>query len=433
MTHIDLTANDLLSALLTLSETEIVCVLDSCGVGYLNSHLMIAGIDPVDVVEVSNDDPGKTLAIMEEKLSDGHACVFTISYDLGRKLYVDTEVSHDTVEPDLFLAAFDVLIVHDYATGVTRLTGNYAKFETIEAKLRSNISNLRFEISDVPTAVHSNFTKAEYLAAIEAIQERIRCGDTYQVNLTQQLTLDIPVQLTPQRAFARLRRDHPAPFASFIQRVDSTVVSASPERFFRIGSGHISTSPIKGTRPRGTTAEEDARLKNELLESEKDRAENTMIVDMLRNDIGRVCQYGSVFVEMLCELEEHPTFFHLVSTVTGEVRPIARFSDVLRAMFPCGSITGAPKINTMRMIDEIESADRGLSMGAIGYYSPERFGLPSTFDLNVAIRTLVVRDGIGKFHVGGGVTIDSDPVAEYEESLVKAQAILNAFNGTISP
>jgi para-aminobenzoate synthetase component 1 len=426
-----LSADDLMNGLLSMAARESVCILDSGGVGYLGSHLLIAGVQPAEVVELPHVDPAVTLAILDEKLSGDRAAVFTISYDFGRKLLniPGHEVS-PSVEPDVFLALFDALVIHDYRTGETRIVGKEDTFPEIERKLRQHKA---VETTTAgPLIVESDLTKDEYLAAVEAIKERIRCGDTYQTNLTQQLTAELPATLTPAAIFKRLRLAHPAAFAAFVARPRSTVVSASPERFFRIDGDRISTSPIKGTRPRGHTVEEDAALKNELLASEKDRAENTMIVDLLRNDIGRVCEFGSVRVEKLCDIERHPTFFHLVSTVTGTLRPDTKFSDVLRAVFPCGSITGAPKISTIRIIDEIEPSSRGLSMGAIGYYAPPHFGLPATFDLSVAIRTMVIRDQVATFNVGGGITIDSDPTAEYEESLVKAQALLRAINGTIS-
>ena len=177
------------------------------------------------------------------------------------------------------------------------------------------------------------------------------------------------------------------------------------------------------------TESEDEALRAELESSEKDRAENTMIVDLLRNDLGRVCEYGSISVESVCEIEEHPTLFHLVSTISGRLRNKATFTDVLRALFPCGSITGAPKIRTMEIIDEIEPAKRGLSMGAIGYFIPERGfeGLEPGFDLSVAIRTMVIDGRSAVFNVGGGITIDSDPAAEFEETQIKAKALLGAL------
>lgn len=461
---IDISADNLISSLLHLSETETVCILDSCGVGHLGSHLMIAGIDPVETLEISNDDTEQTLAVIDEKIGGDFACLFTLAYDFGMKLLgIQPRVKEFSTptEPDLFLARFDALVIHDYDNGVTKVVGNIEKHASIVNKLVTNICNFESEISNSPATISSNFSKAEYLAAIETIKEHIRSGNTYQTNLTQQLTANLPCDITPQQIFYRLRRDHPAPFAAFIKRLDSTVISASPERFFRITEGgnptiregasvpNISTSPIKGTRPRGQNAAEDTAFRNELLTSTKDRAENTMIVDLLRNDLGRVCEYGSVRVEKLCDLEEHPTFFHLVSTVSGELSANVKFSEILRALFPCGSITGAPKISTMRIVDEIETVNRGLSMGTIGYYVPGRkaqvqspkskvptnvlsweIGL-GTFDLSVAIRTMVVRENTARFNVGGGIVIDSDPESEYDETLTKAKALLNAIGASL--
>lgn len=169
--------------------------------------------------------------------------------------------------------------------------------------------------------------------------------------------------------------------------------------------------------------------RTDLLGSEKDRAENTMIVDLMRNDLGRICEYGSIFVDSLCELEEHPTLFHLVSTVVGSLKRGTKHSDILKAIFPCGSITGTPKIRTMQIIDDIENTKRGLSMGAIGCNIPRGFlGLSAIFEMSVAIRTMVLRDGKAVFNVGGGIVIDSDPASEYSESLLKARALLNALS-----
>ncbi|HBR58302.1 MAG TPA: hypothetical protein DEA22_12690 [Blastocatellia bacterium] len=287
----------------------------------------------------------------------------------------------------------------------------------------------------MPTpSVSSNFTKDEYFAAIESIKERIRRGDTYQVNLTQQLTARFPSGFRPEINFSRLRALHPAPFAAFLRRNRSSVVSASPEQFIRIetkGSERIITaSPIKGTRPRGITPSGDKKLSKELISSEKDRAENVMIVDLLRNDLGRICSFGDVRVTSLCNLEQHPSLFHLVSTITGKLEGNPGIAPVIKALFPCGSITGAPKISTIRIIDEIEPVPRGLSMGAIGFMIPPEGFLPFSdfLEMSVAIRTMVVRDQEAIFNVGGGIVIDSDPEKEYEESLLKAKALFSALS-----
>lgn len=435
MPEIDLTADELVSSLLALSSSEPVCILDSCGVGHHDSHLLIAGISPVATFELSGHEPAEQLALLDEKLASGSPAILTLSYDLGANL-LGIKSSIETNEPDIFLAQFDVIIVHDYHTGKTRVEGDPDGCACIQRVLQEETLNFKFEISNKTSRIASNFSQTEYLDTVEEIKERIRRGDTYQTNLTQQLTAALPADLTPQQVFAHLRRDHPAPFAAFIQRKNSTVVSTSPERFFRVDLEQrmIETSPIKGTRPRGRNESEDRRLRDELLTSEKDRAENTMIVDLLRNDLGRVCEFGSIEVEKLCELADHPTLFHLVSTIRGTLRTETKPSDIIRALFPCGSITGAPKISTMRIIDEMEQTPRGLSMGAIGYYvPPETFGLPETLDLSVAIRTMTIRDKVATFSVGGGITIDSDPEKEYEETLVKAKALLNAIGTKAEP
>ncbi len=429
MPELDLTADELTGALLRVSESEPICLLDSCGTGHPGSHLMIAGIGPVEMIEVSPDDAGETLRLLDEKLAGPYAAVFSLSYELGRKLQ-RTGLPQPTAEPDLFLALYDTLVVHDYSTGSTWVTGREDKAAEMAGRLVE--ARTADYGGSVPRPPHlaDNVTRAEYLDTVGRIQERIRDGDTYQTNLTHQITAELDPALTPQHIFYRLRRDHPAPFAAFLTRADSTVVSASPERFFRLDpvSRRISTSPIKGTRPRGNTPVEDERLRRELVTSEKDRAENTMIVDLLRNDIGRICEFGSVTVEDLCLLEEHPTLFHLVSTVSGVVREGTRVSDVVRALFPCGSVTGAPKVSTMRIIDEMEPAPRGLSMGAIGCRIPaEAFGLSAVLDTSVAIRTMTIRGRTAVFNVGGGIVIDSEPAHEYAETMTKARALLAAI------
>ena len=431
--EISLSADQLVSALLNLPEEKNLCLLDSCGVSHLGSHLLIAGIDPIEILEISESDAEKTLKILDEKLSRENLAAFlTISYDFGLKLNRIAPRRKEFSafdEPDVFMALFDCLIVHDYDTSKTFLTGNENRFDEIETAL-TNSPNLLNPANSPNSIISSNFTCENYISAIEKIQEYIRSGDTYQTNLTQQLRAQLPDNLTPEQIFLRLRKNHPAPFASFIRRKNDKVISASPERFLKISQSQIenrkskiiTVSPIKGTRPRGKISDEDARLKRELLNSEKDRAENIMIVDLLRNDIGRICEFGSVKVEKLCNLETHPTLYHLVSTVSGKLRENTNFSDILKAVFPCGSITGAPKIRTMQIIDEIETASRGLSMGAIGYV-----GFDKMIDLSVAIRTMTVRGNEAIFNVGGGVVIDSVAEEEYQETLVKARALLQAI------
>jgi para-aminobenzoate synthetase component 1 len=334
------------------------------------------------------------------------------------------------------LAFYDAVVVHDYqewSTSIVSAAGERRLKETLEA-LNESLAGAPqdWDAGTVsPPVIESNLTRDEYLAAVEGIKEHIAAGDIYQANLTQQFTCQLAPETRPEAVFRRLRRDHPASFAAFIRRRDDVVVSASPERFLRVtpsggGARTIEAWPIKGTRPRGRNATEDALLRAELLRSEKDRAENVMIVDLMRNDLGRVCRYGSVEVSELCALEEHPTLFHLVSRVRGELREGVTAGALLRAAFPCGSITGAPKIRAMEIINGAETAPRGLSMGAVGYFSAG-----GSLDLNVAIRTMTIRDSVARFNVGGGVVADSCPALEYEESLLKARALVRALGGKL--
>lgn len=441
MIALKLNADQLVTALMRLSESEPICLLDSCGVRHLGSHRLIAGVRPIKSIELFNASGDAAMRVIDENLQADLPAIFSVSYDLGPKLQgiAARNPPDESAEPDLFLSVYEALVIHDYDTGRTEIIGT----EDAAAQAAGLVEEI-VETGPGPdprdvfmpgTAAVSNFTRSEYLAAVERIREYIRRGDTYQTNLTQKISCDVPDSISPQNVFRRLRRDHPAPFAAFISRSSSTVVSASPERFFKITrAGVIEASPIKGTRRRGIDAFEDARLRKELLTSEKDRAENTMIVDLVRNDLGRICEFGTVAVDRLCDIEEHPTLFHLVSTVRGDLRDDVSPADVLRAVFPCGSITGAPKIRTMQIIDEIEPDSRGLSMGAIGCYLPNRFagGSATVIDASVAIRTMVFRDRQVTFNVGGGVVTDSDPQLEYDESLLKARALLNAVGAEIA-
>lgn len=429
---IDFSASQLVASAFAIAEGSNVCILDSCGVGSTRSNKLIIGIDPVETLSVTNDDPTDTLERFESLTNGTLPLIFTLSYDFGMKLQrVKNSLRQAAFEPDLFAATFESLIVHDYEKNETVIVGDRDKCTELSDILNESSSNLRTEVPMSKPSIRSNSTKAKYLAAIDTVKERIRRGDTYQSNLTQQLTAKLPPQLKAPQIFSRLREQHPAPFAAYIDRGETTVVSASPELFFRVENGRsIVTSPIKGTRPRGSNSIEDNALREDLVNSPKDRAENTMIVDLLRNDLGRVCDFGSVVVEELCKLEEHPSLFHLVSTVRGQLRGDATATSVIKALFPCGSITGAPKISTMQIIDGIERTPRGLSMGSIGCFIPKGFSdNESHLELSVAIRTMVIRDQVATFNVGGGIVIDSDPESEYAETLTKATSLLDAIGG----
>jgi para-aminobenzoate synthetase component 1 len=265
------------------------------------------------------------------------------------------------------------------------------------------------------------FTHQEYVDAVEKARQYIIAGDIFEVNISQRFEAELSI--TPYELYKRLRQINPAPFACYLGFDEVTVVSASPERFIRTRGDWIETRPVKGTRPRGKTPEEDEALANELLSSAKDRAENIMIVDLERNDLGRVCSYGSVKVTELTILEVFPTVFHLTSTVEGRLREGKNCIDLLKATFPGGSITGAPKVRAMEIIDELEPTKRSIYTGNIGYLS-----FNGDIDLNIAIRTFLVKGSKAYFQVGGAVVYDSNPEAEYQETLDKGKALVAALN-----
>src|SRR3989339_130655 len=268
--------------------------------------------------------------------------------------------------------------------------------------------------------VKSNFTKQEYLKAVRRVKEYISAGDIYQANLSQRF--EIPLNKQPLELFQDLQQINPAPFSALLKPNNNQfIISSSPERFLKVIDGYVETRPIKGTRPRGKTKLKDNQLKKELLHSIKDNAELAMIVDMERNDLGRVCKYGSVRVTQSKVLETYPTLHHLVSTVKGELDKKYDLVDVIKATFPGGSITGAPKIRAMEIIDELEPTRRNAYTGAIGY-----IGFDGTMDLSIAIRIIMLNGNKAYHQVGGGIVSDSDPASEYEETLTKGKALMKA-------
>ena len=266
----------------------------------------------------------------------------------------------------------------------------------------------------------SNFDRPTYRDTIRRAIEYVHAGDCFQVNIAQRLLY--PTTMGPLELYGRLRERNAAPFAGLFDLGGAVVASASPERFLRAEDGEIETRPIKGTRPRGTTPEEDQARAAELLASAKDRAENVMIIDLLRNDLGRVCEYGSVRVSSVCRLESYRTVHHLVSEVRGRLRSGLGLVDLLRAAFPGGSVTGAPKVRAMEIIAELEPTARGPYCGALGY-----LGFDGTMDTNILIRTFTMSQGWIQFPVGGGIVADSDPEHEYEETLHKAEGLVRAL------
>lgn len=358
-----------------------------------------------------------------------------LAYDLGRLLErLPERACDDLALPDLCLGFYDWVLAHDALTGESFLlsTGwpeghpRYAQ-ERAEWAMR-RIQKARPE-GTPPTGPYmegldSNFTHEAYIQAVRAVKAYLEAGDVYQVNLSQRFHGQLRGR--PWDLYRALRQVNPAPFAAYFETPEVTVLSASPEQFLRIEGRRVETRPIKGTRPRGQTLEADRALGRELLASEKDRAENVMIVDLLRNDLGRVCRVGSVEVPFLFSLEAHPTVFHLVSSITGVLAEGKSAIDLLQAAFPGGSVTGAPKIRAMEIIEELEPTRRGIYCGSIGFIS-----FTGDMSTSIAIRTIVAHQDKLYIQVGGGVVADSDPEAEYQETLYKAEGLLRAARGHV--
>jgi len=340
--------------------------------------------------------------------------------------------------PECYLAFYDAVIAFDHleekaylvSTGFPELAESRRKQRAVEKleemKIRMlNKSSFSRELISIPVeegiVLKSNFSHQEYLKAVAIAREYICAGDIFQVNLSQRFEADLDI--TPYELYQRLCQINPAPFASYLDFDGVSVVSASPERFLKVHGDWVETRPIKGTRPRGKSVAEDEALAQELLSSVKDRAENVMIVDLERNDIGRVCRYGTVQVTELAILETYPTVFHLTSTVRGRLQQGKNRIDLLKATFPGGSITGAPKVRAMEIIDELEPTRRSVYTGSIGYLS-----FSGEMDINIVIRTFLIKGEKAYFQVGGGIVYDSEPEAEYEETLDKAKALIQALN-----
>ncbi len=336
------------------------------------------------------------------------------AYDLKNQIErLPATVEDDLGLPDILLLWPRQVLLHDRRSGrLERLTLG------VDGEARARAALLKPLPPQPPRLkigpLRSDFTREEYLAAVRRIREYIRNGDVYQVNLSQRFRAAFEGDAFEM--WVALYELNPAPFYAFVQAGDHQVLCTSMERFL-LGEGpRLETRPIKGTRPRGRTPEEDARERAELVSSEKDDAELSMIVDLLRNDLGRVCRPRSVRVVEHKRLEAYQNVYHLVSIVEGLLREGVSYGELLRGVFPGGSITGCPKIRAMEIIDELEHHARHVYTGCIGY-----LGWHGNMDLNIAIRTAIVRQGRCHLSVGGGCVYDSDPAAEYEETLDKGR------------
>lgn len=390
---------------------------------------------------------GDPFSLLEDMLADARLPVLAglppfqggaagfLGYEMGRFLErIEVPGTDDMRLPDLAMGLYDQIIAFDNVSRrawvIARDIGGKDALARLE-KLHAALAAARAApLSGTPEKFDiggwtANFTRAGYEYAVARVIDYILAGDLFQANIAQRFRVGLGTRFDRYGFYRRLRAVNAAPFSAFIGLGDFAIASSSPERFIKLADAKAEARPIKGTRPRSSESGEDEMLSRELTVSEKDRAENVMIVDLLRNDLSRVCLDGSVNVPELCALESFASVHHLVSTVTGDLRPGTGPVDVLRAAFPGGSITGAPKIRAMQIIAELEPHIRGPYCGSIGY-----IGFDGSMDMNIAIRTIAMNERQAIFHAGGGIVADSIPASEYRESLDKARALFAAFGLT---
>ncbi len=380
-------------------------------------------------VRISKDDP---FELIKQQLSgydlDAQGLPFNggaigyFSYDLARRLEKLPAIAEDAEHiPEMAIGIYDWAVVVDHYQQTTHLVAQRCDELSWQALLKqfSQLPTEQIKTDfNVLSPVRANMDQQDYRRAFNKIKQYLKEGDCYQVNLAQRFVADC--EGDPWVAYQTLRQLNAAPFSAYLNMPGVQLLSSSPERFLKVTDGVVETKPIKGTRPRGFNDIDDQQHVEDLQNSQKDRAENLMIVDLLRNDISKTCQKGSVKVPLLFDVESYATVHHLVSTVTGVLAEDQQALDLLRSCFPGGSITGAPKIRSMEIIEELEPHRRGVYCGAIGY-----IGFNGNMDTNIAIRTLVHSEGTIRFWAGGGIVNDSVADDEYQECFDKAAALLD--------
>ncbi|MCM8792008.1 MAG: aminodeoxychorismate synthase component I [Candidatus Omnitrophica bacterium] len=362
-----------------------------------------------------------------------------LSYDLGFAFEekLSKSIPDDLNIPDCFFGFYSSGIIIDrlfsklyifslglpeknYFAAKTRAEENFKKIEKILASTSSKKRNLSIPEKKEELLLISNFTKQQYIEAVKKAKDYIRKGDIYQVNLSQRF--EVISKKSAFEVYSKLRRLSPSFYSGYLDGMDFQIISSSPEEFLRVRKDFVVTRPMKGTRPRAKDKKVDAYFKKQLLESKKDKAELIMIVDLERNDLGKVCRYHSIKVEKLRVLEKYRTVFQTTSTIRGSLHPDRDRIDLLRACFPGGSITGCPKLRSMQIIEELETRRRSIYTGALGYLS-----FTGDMHLNILIRTILKKGNRFYFNTGGGIVADSIPEKEYSETLIKAKAMLEAL------
>ena len=434
-----------------LAPGEPAFLLESAEQGQRVGRWSFIGFRPRSVLRWSLAEGGDPYALAAEHVSrfsqapmDG-APPFTggavgfFGYDLVRAVEPLGDPGPDPVGlPDMALMLSDTLVVFDHLKHVVTILVNAdlhaeADIERAYATAASTIAEVRDVLAGpVPRgradgastrempSFQSNMTRAQFEGMVKRVIEYIYAGDAFQVVPSQRWSAPVPVEAFS--IYRGLRAINPSPYMYFLDFGDFQVAGASPEPLLTVSGRHVSTKPIAGTRPRGATPEEDRRIARELLEDEKERAEHVMLVDLGRNDLGRVCDYGSVTVDELMEVEFYSHVMHIVSSVSGTLRAEVDAMDALRSVLPAGTLSGAPKVRAMQIIDELEPVKRGGYGGAVGYLS-----YAGDLDTAIHIRTVVVKDGVGYVQAGGGTVADAKPEYEYEESVAKSEAVMRAI------
>lgn len=440
--RLPLSSQELTNLLFSLQQQPGVAYLDSAADNHHNSNFSVFAWSPLytlkadlfvtnvfqqdNLIETSEDDP---LALVQRYLDHVPNIESELPFQGGAIGYWDYEFggryeslptarNQDITLPNMFVGIYDQFLLLDpvsnQVTFVSHRETAESTFNALQqlAKQQNSISNFKLQ-----SEWQSNMSLTDYQTKFNQIQAYLLAGDCYQINLAQRFSAKY--QGDEWQAYLKLRESNAAPFSSFIRLQEGAVLSVSPERFLQVQSGVVETKPIKGTRPRSTDAELDKQNANDLQNAEKDRAENLMIVDLLRNDLSKVAEPGSVSVPQLFAIESFPAVHHLVSTVTAKIRPPYTAIDLLRGAFPGGSITGAPKIRAMEIIHELEPDPRSVYCGAIGYIQPN-----GDMDTNITIRTLVCNQQTIYCWAGGGIVADSKCDEEYQETLDKVNRIL---------
>ncbi|WKT79688.1 anthranilate synthase component I family protein [Lysinibacillus fusiformis] len=389
--------------------------------------------------------PGESLALLEDLVGEyqvsynaelpvfqGGAIGF-VTYDYARNIEVLPNTAKDDLQvPDIYFYLFDSWAVHDVKNNTVTLMKledcvvDLEEWATnCQVAAQDGLATRKFEKTNAIEVVNDesellvSFAGTDFEAAVQKIQTYIAQGDVFQVNLSVRQSKNL--NATAMDVYEALRAFNPSPYMAYMEAPDFAVVSGSPELLVKRQGQELSTRPIAGTRPRGNSEEEDLALAQELIDNDKERAEHVMLVDLERNDLGRVSTYGTVEVDEFMVIERYSHVMHIVSNVRGEIAEDKSNADVIRAMFPGGTITGAPKIRTMEIIEELEPVRRGLYTGSIGW-----LGYTGDMEFNIVIRTAFIKDGVAHIQAGAGIVIDSVPEREYQESLNKAKAMWQA-------